>query len=38
VHLAAIAIEQKATLVSFDRGFARFAELRWELPSDNPTG
>jgi predicted nucleic acid-binding protein len=38
VHLAAIAIEQNATLVSFDRGFARFSELRWELPSDHVTG
>lgn len=28
---AAIAIEQGATLVSFDRDFARFPGLRWEL-------
>jgi len=30
--LAALAIEQGATLVSLDRDFARFSELRWELP------
>ena len=32
-HLAAIAIEHGAELVSFDRDFARFAGLRWTLPS-----
>ena len=37
VYLAALAIEQNATLVSFDRGFARFPELRWELPTDPRT-
>ena len=31
-HLAAIAIEHGATLVSFDRDFARFGGLRWTLP------
>ncbi len=31
-HLAALAIEQGATLVSFDRDFARFEGLRWALP------
>jgi hypothetical protein len=31
-HLAALAIEQGATLVSFDRDFARFEGLRWTLP------
>lgn len=29
---AAIAIEQRATFVTFDRDFARFPGLRWELP------
>jgi uncharacterized protein len=31
-HLAAVAIEQDATLLSFDRDFARFEGLRWALP------
>ena len=31
-HLAALAIENDAELVSFDRDFARFAGLRWTLP------
>jgi toxin-antitoxin system PIN domain toxin len=31
-HLAALAIEEDATLVSFDTDFARFAGLRWEQP------
>lgn len=31
-HLAAIAIEHGATLVSADRDFARFAGLRWLNP------
>lgn len=30
-HLAALAIEHAATLVSFDRDFERFAGLRFEL-------
>jgi len=30
--IAAIAIEHGATVVSFDRDFARFPGLRWELP------
>jgi predicted nucleic acid-binding protein len=34
VHLAAIAIEQGATLYSADRGFARYAGLRWRHPLD----
>lgn len=31
-YLAALAIEQGATLVSLDRDFARFPDLRWRLP------
>lgn len=31
-HLAALAIEHEAELVSFDRDFARFAGLRWSVP------
>jgi len=31
-HLAALAIELDAELVSFDRDFARFAGLRWSVP------
>jgi len=30
--LAALAVEQGATLASTDRGFARFAELAWVNP------
>lgn len=32
--LAAMAIEQGATLVTADRGFARFPRLRWRHPLD----
>ena len=32
VWLAALAIEQRATLVSTDLGFARFANLSWINP------
>ncbi len=32
-HLAALALENKATVVSFDRDFARFEGVRWELPT-----
>jgi len=31
-HLAALAIEHGATLVSYDNDFARFAHLRWQRP------
>ncbi len=31
-HLAALAIEHGAELVSFDRDFARFPALRWSRP------
>lgn len=31
-HLAALAVEHDATMVSFDRDFARFAGLRHRLP------
>jgi uncharacterized protein len=32
-HLAAIALEHRATVVTFDRDFARFPGLRWEWPA-----
>lgn len=31
-HLAALAIEHGATMLTFDRDFSRFAGLHWELP------
>jgi len=31
-HLAALAIEHGATVLTFDRDFERFAGLRWETP------
>lgn len=31
-HLAALAIEHGATVVSFDRDFARFEDVQWVLP------
>jgi toxin-antitoxin system PIN domain toxin len=34
VFVAAAAIEQQLTWVSFDRGFARFRDLRWVNPAD----
>ncbi len=33
-HLAALAVEHGATLISFDRDFGRFPGLRWEEPPD----
>jgi len=34
-QLAAIAVEHGAEIVSFDRDFSRFAELRWSRPQDS---
>jgi toxin-antitoxin system PIN domain toxin len=34
-HLAALAIEHGATVVSFDRDFARFEDVQWVLPVNN---
>ncbi|MEJ7892090.1 MAG: type II toxin-antitoxin system VapC family toxin [Solirubrobacteraceae bacterium] len=31
-HLAALALEYDATVISFDRDFGRFAGVRWRLP------
>ncbi|HEV2125065.1 MAG TPA: VapC toxin family PIN domain ribonuclease, partial [Chloroflexota bacterium] len=33
-YLAALAIEHGATWYSADRGFTRFADLRWRHPLD----
>ena len=35
-HLAALAIEHGATLVSYDGDFARFPGLTWESPATTP--
>ncbi len=32
-HLAALAIEHRCTIVSFDHDFSRFQEVRWEPPA-----
>jgi len=32
-QLAAVAVEHACEIVSFDRDFARFEEVRWSLPS-----
>jgi toxin-antitoxin system PIN domain toxin len=31
-HLAALAVEHRATIVSFDNDFGRFGVVRWESP------
>jgi toxin-antitoxin system PIN domain toxin len=31
-HLAALALENRGTVVSFDRDFGRFAEVKWLIP------
>lgn len=36
IALAAMALDQGATWVSFDRGFARFRGLAWVNPADAP--
>ncbi|HEX6388139.1 MAG TPA: TA system VapC family ribonuclease toxin [Solirubrobacteraceae bacterium] len=33
-HLAALALEQRAELITFDRGFGRFPRLRWRCLLD----
>ena len=33
-HLAALAIEHRCTIVSFDNDFGRFEGVRWELPTE----
>lgn len=33
VHLAALALEHDASVISFDRDFARFEGVRWSLPT-----
>jgi len=35
-HLAALAIEHRAHIVSYDTDFERFAGVRWERPSSAP--
>lgn len=37
-HLAALAIEHDATLISFDADFGRFPELRWTRPGVDGAG
>lgn len=33
-HLAAIALEHRATIVSYDSDFARFGDLKWQTPDE----
>lgn len=33
-HLAALAIEHRASVVSYDNDFSRFAKVRWYRPDD----
>lgn len=35
-HLAALAIEHRAEIVSYDTDFARFSGVRWSPPRPNP--
>lgn len=35
-HLAALAIEHGAVILSFDRDFARFEGIQWTLPATDP--
>jgi uncharacterized protein len=35
-HLAALTIEHGATLCTTDRDFARFSDLRWMNPLEEP--
>jgi toxin-antitoxin system PIN domain toxin len=35
-HLAALAIEHGATVLTFDRDFARFEGVQWTMPPDQP--
>lgn len=35
-HLAALAIQHRGTVVSFDHDFGRFAGVRWETPTPQP--
>lgn len=37
-YLAAYAVENNATFLSADRGFARFGRLRWRHPADGVSG
>jgi predicted nucleic acid-binding protein len=33
-HLAALALEHNATVVTYDRDFERYAGVRWRRPDD----
>ncbi|MDQ3147077.1 MAG: type II toxin-antitoxin system VapC family toxin [Actinomycetota bacterium] len=35
-HLAALALEYDATVITYDRDFGRFAGVRWRAPEDAP--